>query len=73
MVIAEGNNYLDLFNKLSEIPIKVRFFCPATDATFMQVFESHNLNSMENSMFRPIIFGFNPEPTDYAKYFSSFV
>jgi len=70
MVIGEGNIYIELFMKITEIPLKIRY-SPALDSTIIQTEEGHNSHSLENNIFRSAYFGINPTAIDRSTYLSS--
>ena len=71
MIIGEANIYIELFMKVTEIPLKIRFITPALDSTIIQTEESHNANSVENNIFKAAVFGLDPTPLDRTSYTSS--
>jgi hypothetical protein len=70
MVIGEGNIYIELFMKITEIPLKIRY-SPALDSTIVQTEEGPNSHSFENNIFKAAYFGLNMKPIDKSSYFSS--
>jgi hypothetical protein len=71
MVIGEANVYIELFMKITEIPLKLRFITPALDSTIIQTEESPSVNSLENNVFKAAIFGLQPTSIDKTSYTSS--
>lgn len=70
MVMVEANPFFEVFTRIFEVPIMIRYIAPTIDSTVIQV--GTKAHSIEQNYFRPLWFGLNPTNSREEVY-SSFI